>query len=79
MPSAMPAYHKFVFDFENRKFLGRFEEMYQAEDVEGFDSWNQEDLRFPRKRISYAILSNQNFPRILDLGCGKGFFTQLLK
>ncbi len=75
----MPAYHKYVFDTEKRQFIGQFEEMYQAEDSEGFDSWFERDLRHLRKTISYAILSAYNCSRILDVGCGKGAFTQLLK
>lgn len=53
--------------------------MYRAEDVEGFDSWFERDLRDLRKTISYTILSAYNFYRILDVGCGKGTFTRLLK
>lgn len=75
----MPGYHKYVFDIEKRGFIGKFEEMYQAEDSEGFDSWFERDLRPLRKAISYAILSAYNFSRILDIGCGKGTFTHLLK
>jgi len=75
----MQPYHKYVFDTEKRQFIGQFEEMYQAEDSEGFDSWFEQDLRHLRKKISYAILSAYNFSRILDVGCGKGTFTHLLK
>lgn len=75
----MPGYHKYVFDTENRKFIGKFEEMYRAEDSEGFDSWQERDLRHLGKTISYTILSAYNFSTILDIGCGKGTFTHLLK
>ncbi|GEM_PF-981635 len=78
MPAERP-YHKYVFNFEDRQFLGKFEEMYQAEESEGFDSWQQHDLRPLRKQIGYAILSPYEFGRILDVGCGKGSFTHLLK
>ena len=37
-------YHRFVFDTEQRRFVGEFEEMYRREDEEGFDSWHQEDV-----------------------------------
>ncbi len=53
--------------------------MYQAEHAEGFDSWHERDLRPLRKTLSQIILSGYNFSRILDLGCGKGTFTHLLK
>ena len=75
----MPGYHKYVFDTDKREFVGEFEKMYQAEDSQGFDSWLERDLRPLRKTISYAILSAYNFSRILDIGCGKGTFTHLLK
>lgn len=75
----MALYHKYVFDQERRAFVGRFEEMYQAEETEGFDSWRDRDLRPLRKSISLTVLSAYNFPRVLDVGCGKGTFTHLLK
>jgi 2-polyprenyl-3-methyl-5-hydroxy-6-metoxy-1,4-benzoquinol methylase len=72
-------YHKYVFDVQQRTFVGKFEEMYQAEETEGFDSWHERDLRHLRKTISRTILDAYSFGRILDLGCGKGLFTQFLK
>ena len=32
----MPGYHDFVFDKSARQFIGRFEDMYQAEQQDGF-------------------------------------------
>lgn len=75
----MAAYHKYVFDSEERRFVGNFEEMYRAEDTAGFDSWFERDLRLLRKTISLEILSAYNFNRIFEFGCGKGTFTHLLK
>ena len=72
-------YHKYVFDTDSREFLGRFEDMYQQEGEEGFDSWFQEDITTLPKQISLTLLSRHNFQRILDIGCGKGTFTHLLK
>jgi SAM-dependent methyltransferase len=72
-------YHHFVFDKEKRTFVGKFEEMYQAEQTDNYDSWFQEDLRKPDKQISLVLLNQYAFPRILDLGCGKGIFTHMLK
>src|SRR3989344_5079635 len=71
-------YHKYVFDTENRKFVGRFEEMYANEEREGFDSWFQEELRHPTKQGSWELLKNYRFSSILDIGCGKGAFTNQL-
>ncbi len=75
----MAKYHKFVFDEDNRKFLGKFEEMYQAETNEGFDSWHQEDLRSLSNQICLALVNRYNFNNILDIGCGKGTFAHLCK
>ena len=69
-------YHPYVFD--NGKFVGQFEEMYQNESTE-YDSWCQSDLRDYGYLISLAVLNKYNFNRVLDVGCGKGLFTSLLK
>ncbi len=75
----MEKYHPYVFDTETQKFVGQFEEMYQNELKEGFDSWHQDDLRPIDLKICLDILSQYNFAKILDVGCGKGAFTQHLK
>jgi len=72
----MSNYHKYVFD--NNKFVGNFEEMYQNEKTD-YDSWFQSDLRDYGYQLSLAILNQYNFNSILDIGCGKGLFTSLLK
>lgn len=75
----MPGYHDFVFDKSARQFVGRFEEMYQAEQQDGFDSWNQDDLggRFEVQAIETCLV-NRSFPSIIDIGCGKGALTHRL-
>lgn len=75
----MEPYHKYVFDVDHRKFVGKFEEMYQQEDKENFDSWYQDDMNHLSNQISLVLLRKYNFNSILDLGCGKGTFTSLLK
>ncbi|MFC1814787.1 class I SAM-dependent methyltransferase [Thermodesulfobacteriota bacterium] len=75
----MADYHKYVFDEKRRQFLGRFEEMYHAEMQEGFDSWQQEDMRHLSNQISLLLVNKYNFNAILDVGCGKGVFTHLIK
>lgn len=72
-------YHKFVFNQAARTFVGKFEEMYQAEDDLGFDSWHQDDLNRLDKKISLAVISQYRYKSILDVGCGKGAFTNVLK
>ncbi len=72
-------YHKYVFDHNKRKFLGNFEEMYEHEDVQGYDSWGSEDMTLFFKNMARSVLDRYSFKRILDAGCGKGTFTQFLK
>ncbi len=52
-------YHKYVFDVRNRAFVGNFEEMYRREDLEGYDSWGQEDLQSLEKQLSLAVRHRQ--------------------
>jgi len=75
----MAKYHKYVFDIEKRKFIGAFEEMYQNETIEIFDSWHQDDTRQLQRKIDLAILEDYNFNKIIDIGCGKGCLTHMLK
>jgi SAM-dependent methyltransferase len=72
-------YHKYVFSLEEQRFRGDFDEMYKNEDKEGFDSWFQDDVTHPVRQIALALLDRYNFARVLDVGCGKGTFTHLLK
>ena len=75
----IPPYQRYVFDVEGRRFIGAFEEMYRAELREGFDSWHQDDVGHLSKQVSLALIEGRRFSRILDVGCGKGAFTRLLK
>lgn len=75
----MAKYHKYVFDLENRKFIGDFETMYQNEFKENFDSWHQDDTRQLQRKIDLAILEDYCFDKIVDIGCGKGSLTHILK
>jgi len=75
----MKKYHKYVFDQTDRSFVGDFENMYQDEVKYGFDSWHQEDTRQLNREIALSILKGWNFQSILDIGCGKGGLTHLLK
>ncbi|MEK7082328.1 MAG: class I SAM-dependent methyltransferase [Patescibacteria group bacterium] len=75
----MAKYHQYVFDAKKRAFVGKFEEMYAREGRDNYDSWFQEDLSGLKYVISTAVLGQYNFDRVLDIGCGKGAFTHLLK
>jgi len=72
-------YHDYVFDTKARRLIGDFDAMYKAEDAGEFDSWQERDLRPLRKQIALDILEQQNFNSILEIGCGKGTLTHLLK
>jgi SAM-dependent methyltransferase len=72
-------YHPYVFDIQNRKFVGKFEDMYKADMNGDFDSWHQDDLRDMSKRLSHVLLSDYNFKSVLDIGCGKAQNTQFFK
>lgn len=75
----MSDYQRFLFDSKKGKFLGEFEEMYQAEQTDGFDSWQQEDMRNLARQFLLVLLNEYQFGNIVDLGCGKGTLTHLLK
>lgn len=75
----MARYHKYVFDVKKRAFVGKFEEMYEREERGNYDSWFQEDLSGLKYIMSMAVLGQYNFGSVLDIGCGKGAFTHLLK
>jgi SAM-dependent methyltransferase len=75
----MAKYHKYIFDLEKRELVGDFETMYQNESKENFDSWHQDDTRQLQRKIDLAILEDYNFNKVLDIGCGKGSLTHLLK
>lgn len=75
----MANYHKFVFDSDKREFIGDFENMYAQESIQNFDSWHQDDSRQIQRNIVFNLLQEWQFPFTVDLGCGKGSFTHLLK
>jgi len=57
----MARYHKYVFDADKREFVGSFEEMYQNEKVDNFDSWHQEDSRKLQRKSHYLSWRNTTF------------------
>ncbi len=72
-------WHPYVFDTEQRRFVGDFEGMYRAEQEEGFDAWHQSDPRRLDNQVAALLLKRITFRTVLDLGCGKGAFTAGLK
>src|SRR5690349_11339480 len=76
----MSLYNDYVFDIPNRRFLGDFEQMYSNEEAKQYESWFQYDVTYElRTTISNLILSRYTFPTVLDLGCGKGAFSAMLR
>lgn len=71
------SYHDYV--FQGGKPVHDFEAMYANEDAKGYDSWKQGDLRHTRVQIAQTLIAPYNFATVLDIGCGKGAVTQLLK
>ena len=68
----MAGYHKYVFNVDKWEFVGSFEEMYQNEQIDNFDSWHQENSMQLNRKFALAILDMWNFSLIVDVGCGKG-------
>lgn len=56
-------------------FVGAFEEMYRN----CSDPWHQDTARLLEEDIALFLLKRYSYRRILDLGCGKGRFTNLLQ
>ena len=75
---AVNGYHDFVFDTHHRRFIGRFEEMYKAEQSEHFDSWDQDNPHRLDAHLVRALVDSRNPRNVVDIGCGKGFLTSLL-
>lgn len=71
------SHNRFLFA-DAGSFTGNFEGMYKAEDEANFDSWSQDQMSL-YKRIDLLLVEQYNFDVILDIGCGKGYFTSLLK
>ena len=64
-------YHDYV--IKDGRFIGAFEQMYRHCP----DPWHQDDpdVGGLAEDIGLAMLSRQKYTRTLDLGCGKGRFT----
>jgi len=71
-------WHRFVFDIKNRKFVGKFNSMYNLEGKKKFDSWNQLKIN-DEKRFSTSFIKKKKFKKIIDFGCGKGTLAKKIK
>lgn len=67
----MGQYHKYTTP------PGDFEAVYSNEDGEQYDAWFQSDQRAFHARLVHLLVSTHLFPRVLDIGCGKGAMTHL--
>ena len=66
-------YHDYV--IKNGKFIGAFEEMYRNCQ----DPWHQDSVQSIAEDIALLLLSKYPYQRILDVGCGKGRFTNRIR
>lgn len=57
------------------KFIGAFEEMYRNCP----DPWHQDEVQPLAEDIALLLLSKRRYQGVLDIGCGKGRFTNHLK
>lgn len=74
----MTTYHRFVFNESERRFVGDFEAMYQAETVEKFDSWHQDDEHRLDLNMTSALVRSVEPETVLDIGSGKGLLVAMI-
>ena len=71
-------YHPYVFDFDKGAVVAKFEEMYQEVD----DPWHQDRTAWAVTKYDVLLTLMKKhikgYPKILDVGCGKGEFTSRL-
>ena len=65
-------YHDYV--IKEGRFIGAFEEMYRR----CADPWHQDSVQPVSEDLALALLARQSYADVLDLGCGKGRFTDRL-
>ena len=65
-------YHDYV--IKDGKFIGKFEEMYVCCE----DPWHQDSVQ-PWEETALTLLKSRAYQQVLDIGCGKGRFTQRIK
>lgn len=66
-------YHDYV--VKDGRFIGAFDEMYRQCD----DPWHQDQRPGPEEDVALEFLAARSYRRILDVGCGKGRFTNRIK
>ena len=69
----MNDYHGYV--LQGDRFIGSFEQMYR----DCSDPWQQDAVERLSEEVALSLLGRRTHRRVLDLGCGKGRFTHLLK
>ena len=73
--SASRDYHDYV--FKDGRLVGEFDAMYQNSDEV---PWHQDESAFAFfSDITLTILKSVQAPRILELGCGLGYFTRRIQ
>lgn len=74
MNKKLKKYQDYV--IKDGKLIGEFERMYQDHN----DPWEQSLLesKSPDKLLAASLIKAYGFKRILELGCGLGYFTNLI-
>lgn len=69
-------HNSYLFD-KDGEFTADFESMYLGEEAENFDAWNQDEISL-YKSIDFFLCGQINVKTAIDLGCGKGCFTEMV-
>ncbi len=69
----MSDYRDYV--IKDGRFIGAFDEMYRNCP----DPWHQDALQPMAEDIALLLLGSHRYGRVLDIGCGKGRFTNRLR
>lgn len=70
------SYLDYVYDFEKRTFRNRFEDMYRECDCPWPHQTESENIQY---RFVLECLRKEKPLRILDIGCGLGYFSDKLR
>lgn len=70
--AAGTSYHDYV--IKDGRFIGDFEAMYKN----CADPWHQDAIQPVSEDVALALLARRSYAHILDVGCGKGRFSDRL-
>jgi len=70
-------HNSYLFD-KKGVFTADFESMYLGEERADFDAWEQDQMSL-YKEIDLLLLEQLDVETAIDLGCGKGLFTNMIR